>query len=57
MSAGRWFTVACCGKRRGILPGGILICPVCDFDHDKATTIPNVSKVKDVPLGRRSWLV
>lgn len=44
-----YFEVACCKKRRGLLPSGVLICSVCDFDHGKATVIPNESQIKDVP--------
>lgn len=46
---GSHFTVQCCGKRRGLLPGVILLCSVCDYDHHKATVIPNEHSIKDVP--------
>lgn len=42
-----------CGQRRGLLPGDILICSQCDYDHDHATVIPNERYAKDVPEG---WL-
>ena len=45
------FGVICkwCDRRRGVLPGGILICGFCDYDHDHATVIPNERLIKDVP--------
>lgn len=46
-----YFEVACCGRRRGLLPGNILVCSRCDFDNDKATVIPNENKACDVPDG------
>lgn len=44
-----YFSVACCGKRRGFLPGQVLVCPTCDFDHARATVIPNERRTRDVP--------
>jgi hypothetical protein len=44
-----YFEVACCKRRRGFLPGDILICSVCDYDNDKATVIPNENQARDVP--------
>lgn len=49
------FEVACCGRRRGLLPGDVLVCSRCDFDHGHATVIPNENKARDVPDGQ--WLV
>jgi hypothetical protein len=45
------FAVICrwCGRRRGILPNGVLICGRCDYDHDHATVIPNEYQIRDVP--------
>jgi len=44
-----YFQVACCGRRRARLPGGIIICSRCDFDHDHATVIFNEGRVRDLP--------
>lgn len=38
-----------CAQRRGALPGGVLICVACDYDHAWATVIPNEHKIRDVP--------
>jgi hypothetical protein len=43
------FTVECCGRRRGLAPGVVLVCSVCDYDHNHATVIPNEHSIKDVP--------
>lgn len=51
------FHIYCCGKRRGMLPGGVLVCGRCDFDHDAATVIPNERYVKDIPGIGRMWEV
>lgn len=51
------FTVTCCGRRRGILPGGVLVCSRCDYNHDKATTIPNEGQARDVPQELSHWRV
>jgi len=48
------FKVKCCGKRRGLI-NGILVCSQCDFDHSRATTIPNISKARDVPENVTEW--
>lgn len=53
MADGGYFEVRCCKKQRGRLPSGVLICPVCDFAHDHASTIPNENLIKDMPLGQR----
>lgn len=53
MTVGGYFTIDCCGKRRGQLPTRVLICPVCDFAHGHASTIPNENLVKDMPYGQR----
>jgi hypothetical protein len=45
------FKVACCGRRRGMLPQGILICSKCDYDHASVTVVPNENKIKDVAEG------
>lgn len=37
-----------CGRARGILPLGVLLCSHCDYDHSRATVIPNEHQVKDV---------
>jgi hypothetical protein len=55
MAKPKMFKVACCELRRGLLPGGILICPVCDYDHASATIIPNERVAKDVPEGNKVW--
>lgn len=39
----------CCKKRRGLFPGEVLVCPVCDFSHEGASVMPNESKARDVP--------
>lgn len=49
------FQVICCGRRRGVLPGGVLVCSWCDYGE--ASVIPNENKVKDVPPGQRWWRV
>jgi hypothetical protein len=43
-----YFSVACCGVRRGIL-AGVLICPRCDCTPTSG--IPRESEVKDIPAG------
>jgi hypothetical protein len=46
-----YFSVACCKRRRGLLPGGILICSICDgaeYRHPDAT-IPNAGQARDMP--------
>lgn len=53
--AGSIFTVMCCGSRRGILPGGVLVCASCDFNHEHATVMPNERHAKDVPEGVKHW--
>jgi hypothetical protein len=53
----RRFMVFCCGKRRGVFPGGVLVCPNCDFDHASATVMPNERYARDVPPGQRMWEV
>lgn len=40
--------VMCCGKRRGLI-NNTLVCGTCDFDHGRATVIPNEWAAKDVP--------
>ena len=50
----KMFKVKCCGKRRGLI-NGILVCSQCDFDHSRATTIPNISKARDVPDNVTEW--
>jgi hypothetical protein len=43
------FAVLCaCGRRRGILPQGVLLCSLCDYEHEYATAIPNERLIKDV---------
>lgn len=49
--------VECCNKRRGLFPGGVLVCSTCDFDHTKATTMPNENKARDVPEELWWWKV
>lgn len=44
-----YFEVACCGRRRGLLPGNILVCSRCDYT--KVSVIPNENKARDVPDG------
>lgn len=52
------FYVHCCGKKRGVFPGGVLICGYCDYGHPGASSIPNEQYAKDVPLGTgRLWEV
>ena len=51
------FSVLCCGRRRGLMPGGALVCSRCDFDHPKATVMPNEHAVRDVPPGVVLWRV
>lgn len=46
-----FFQVACCGVRRALLPGRVLLCPRCDFDHAKATSVPNETQARDVEPG------
>ena len=49
------FRIECCERRRGILPGGVLLCPTCDFNHDGATVVPNATKVRDAPKHAAVW--
>lgn len=51
------FKVRCCGRRRGLLPGGVLVCSRCDYQDDAATVIPNENRAKDVPDGLKFWRV
>jgi hypothetical protein len=44
------FSVMCCGKRRGLI-NGALVCSRCDYDHDRATVIPNEHAARDVLEG------
>lgn len=53
----KWFKVACCGTRRGLFPGEVLVCPRCDYDHSSATIIPNDVFAKDVPESIPYWWV
>lgn len=46
-----YFEVVCCARRRGLFPGGVLVCGRCDYDHEKATVIPNENQARDVPTG------
>lgn len=39
-----------CGKARGILPTGVLICPRCDCVAEGDHGFPNEHLVKDVKL-------
>lgn len=48
------FHVFCCGKRRGLI-NGVIVCGICDYDHSKATVIPNEHAAKDVPDGARMF--
>lgn len=45
---GKCFPVACCRGRRSILPGGVLICRVCDTVG--ASSAPNARYARDVPV-------
>jgi hypothetical protein len=47
------FRVACCGKRRGLLPGGVLVCPACD--HAEASTVPNGHLIRGVRPDATHW--
>lgn len=45
----RGFAVVCaCGRNRGVLPQGVLLCSWCDYEHDYASAIPNEHLIKDV---------
>lgn len=57
MNQDGWFSVLCCGKRRGLFPGDVLVCPRCDFSHEGASVIPNERYAKDVPMGLKKWRV
>jgi hypothetical protein len=56
MPVNPWPNVFCCNnKRRGLLPGDVLVCMVCD-DVPKGATWGG-SRVRDVPVGwRPPWL-
>jgi len=49
------FTVRCCGRRRGLFPGGVLICSACDYDNEYATVMPNEWQARDVPPHQPVW--
>jgi hypothetical protein len=51
------FRVVCCGRRRGVLPGGVLVCNRCDISVADGTGLPNENKVRDVPAGQKWWRV
>lgn len=46
-----YFSVACCGRRRGLLPGGILFCTVCDGAESLRpdAMAPNAGQARDMP--------
>lgn len=52
---GKDFRVECCGRRRGMLPSGVLICSHCDQDNQSGSSIPNGHLIKDVPVGYSKW--
>lgn len=56
MTPGRLFYVYCCGVRRGLMPGGILVCYRCDFAgaHGPSETIQIVSLPNETD---RKWWV
>jgi hypothetical protein len=54
---GTYATVKCCGKRRGLFPGGVLVCSVCDFSHEHASRMPNERYAKDIPENKHYWPV
>jgi len=41
-----YFSKVCCGRPRGVLKG-VYICGKCDYEHSKATVIPNESLIRD----------
>jgi len=50
-----YFEVVCCGRRRGMLPGNVMVCSKCDFSHEHGTGIPNERLVKDIAPGIWQW--
>lgn len=48
------FIVACCGRRRGLLPGGVLVCSRCDYT-DGGTYGPPEQQVRDAPEWAVVW--
>lgn len=51
------FMIECCNRRRGVMPGGVLLCSRCDFNHDGGTVVPNESQARDTPGNLRLWRV
>lgn len=49
------FKIYCCGRRRGLFPGDVLVCSRCDYDSEYATVMPNENKARDVPKWARTW--
>ena len=56
-SPSRKFLVFCCGRSRGVFPGGVLVCSRCDYTDKGVTVLPNERYAKDVPSGVREWEV
>ena len=47
-----YFSVACCRRRRGLLPGGVLYCAVCDGGEAVGfpdALAPNSGQARDMP--------
>jgi hypothetical protein len=49
-----YFQVACCGGRRGKLPGNVLVCSRCDYGPGSERG-PDEGRVKDVAAG--TWYI
>lgn len=54
------FVVTCCGWRRSVLPGGVIVCTSCDYAKKDGHTswIPNeVHFMDDIPAEVDVWRV
>ncbi len=53
------FVVMCCGRRRSILPGGVILCSDCDYDRKEGqvSTVPNEFQSVGVPVPMSIWKI
>jgi hypothetical protein len=45
------FKVPCCRTRRSLLPGGVLVCVLCD----SGLHVPRLPEATEVPTGETRW--
>lgn len=53
---GNRFLVMCCGLRRMVMPGDVVLCIRCDREGAK-TIIPNFPQAQPIPRDMRTWEV